>query len=259
MESNMGAADIMRKSGQRLLTADRIGIGLVIIGLAANRLSIFTLGLLGLGIFGPPLLRELGLLKDGDDYTRRAMHRAGFHTMILIVALLTANRILANYADSLPAAWGHHGLFFDLEFLVQLSLVVFTVSYVVQYLGPRQGVARVFAGLGLFTALQAVGWLFMGSATSSDSLMVSLTTLLIGAVFGGLAVLVAKKPRIGGGVLLALFALALVGLGFEITGFDSVPEHAKDQGIFWTYVMSLIWAFVFFGFPGYALFKNPAD
>ncbi len=37
-----------------------------------------------LGGFGPPALRELGILKDDDEYTRNIRWRAGFHTALAI-------------------------------------------------------------------------------------------------------------------------------------------------------------------------------
>jgi len=34
---------------------------------------------MGVGAFGPGILRELGWLKDQDEFQRRAAHRAGYH------------------------------------------------------------------------------------------------------------------------------------------------------------------------------------
>ncbi len=67
-----------------------IAAGLVILGVL---LSIFVaegfLALAGLGAFGPGILRELGLLRDQDEFQRQAAHRAGYHAY-LIGGLATA-------------------------------------------------------------------------------------------------------------------------------------------------------------------------
>ena len=37
----------------------------------------------GLGAFGPGILRELGWLKDQDEFKRQAAHRAGYHAYLI--------------------------------------------------------------------------------------------------------------------------------------------------------------------------------
>ncbi|HSM16107.1 MAG TPA: hypothetical protein VK845_03790 [Gemmatimonadales bacterium] len=54
--------------------------GFVIVGVLL--LMFVAKGLLfvaGLGAFGPGILRELGWLRDQDEFQRRAAHRAGYH------------------------------------------------------------------------------------------------------------------------------------------------------------------------------------
>ena len=61
----------------RTLSADRIGLGLVVLGGVGAVINVPALALMSLGVLGPTLLRELGWLKDDDDFTRRIAHRAG--------------------------------------------------------------------------------------------------------------------------------------------------------------------------------------
>lgn len=241
--------------GSRILTADRIGIALVIISLIGMRMGIFSMGLLGLGVFGPPLLREFGLMRDDDDFTRGVMHRAGFHALLPVVALLTADRIMANYHESLPAAWGQHDLYFDLEFLIQLALVVYVVSFVVQYWGARAGVARVFVGVAVIAVLQILGAHLTHSGAVTA--MVAWSTAIIAAVLCSLGWFASRKPRAAGVVLLVLCAAALVGFGFDIAGADQRPEYVRDNGLVWAVAMAMVWAIVLFGGMGVALLRDP--
>ncbi len=58
--------------------------GLVILGVL---LSMFVaeslLVVAGVGAFGPGILRELGLLRDHDEFQRQAAHRAGYHAYLI--------------------------------------------------------------------------------------------------------------------------------------------------------------------------------
>lgn len=245
--------------GSKLLTADRIGMGMVVVGALAFPLGIAPVGLIGLGVIGPPLLREFGILRDADDYTRLAMYRAGFHSMLLVVLLLLANRIMAFYASSLPAPFGIHGLYFTLEFLIQIALVVFAVSYVVQYWGARIGVARVLIGGCAFAIISSASILL----TQRDMLqtidfVATFGAFAVFAIVGGfVAWLTLQRPRAGGGVLLMLTVLTVGKLVLSFAELDTLPEHIRDQGFFWTTIMSLVWALVLFGSLGIALLRNP--
>ena len=245
--------------GSKLLTADRIGIGMVVAGALAWPLGIAPLGLVGLGVIGPPLLRELGVLRDADDYTRQAMYRAGFHAMLLLVLFLLANRIMAYYAGRLPEPFGVHGLYFTLEFLIQIAIVVFAVSYVVQYWGPRVGVARVLIGGVAFLIINSAAVMFSqrNHLAMIDLFATTGAFLAIAAVIGFLSWMTLQRPRAGGCVLLLLMVLATGRIVLDIAGLDSAPEHLRDQGMFWADVMALVWAIVLFGAMGVALLRNP--
>jgi len=244
-------------TGMKILTADRIGLGMVVLGMVGPGIGVPSLGLIGFGVVGPPLLREFGLLHDDDDFTRQAAHRAGFRTMLLVVTLLLANRILMMFESSLPAAFGQHDLYFPLEFLIQVSLGVFAISYVLEYWGTRLGVARVLVGVGVIVGLQAVRYLAQ-SAIWSPTLDAVYLLAVAGIIvfFAGLAWLVKEKPRAGGVTLLVLLVISGWMVGIQIASLDSLPEHVRNQGMFWATITGLVWALILFGALGVALLRD---
>ena len=246
------------RSKTKLLTADRLGIGMIVVGALAWPLGIAPLGLVGLGVIGPPLLRELGLLRDADDYTRQAMYRAGFHALLLVVALLIANRILAFYASRLPAPFGVHGLYFTLEFLIQIALVVYAVSYVLQYWGPRVGAARVLIGGCLFAVVSSVGALISmrDQVQGTDVIMNLVAFFGIALAVAILAWITLRRPRLGGGILLVLTVLILGKLVLLFAGMGPPQGQPAIQGMFWTTIMSMLWVLVLSGALGVALMRN---
>lgn len=77
------------------------------------------------------------------------------------------------------------------------------------------------------------------------------------ATSSDLAWLIAKRPRVGGVLLIALMLFAVYWIVVAFSSLDQLPEHIRDQGMFWTYVMSLVWVLVLFGALGVALFRDP--
>ncbi len=71
--------------------------GLVILGLLL--MAFVSEGLLvvaGLGAFGPGILRELGWLKDQDEFQRQAAHRAGYHAYLIVSAIASARPVCSH-------------------------------------------------------------------------------------------------------------------------------------------------------------------
>ena len=238
----------------KLLTADRIGLGLVALGTVGAVVNLPMLALASLGVLGPPVLRELGWLNDDDDFTRQAAHKAGFQTMVLLMALLVADRLLMRLGDSLPPAFGGDGLYYPLENTISTGLAVFAVSYVMQYWGVRVGAVRVIVGVGVLTALTGVSNILLGLRFGMNR--IDFGAFLIVPVILLLALLVHRRPRLGGGLILALVGLAVYGLGRMLAGLDSMPDHVRQQGMFWGLMTAVISLVVIFGPVGLALLRD---
>ena len=53
--------------------------GMVVAGFLLTGISWWFLLLAAFGTFGPGILREMGWLRDQDEFQRQAVHRAGYH------------------------------------------------------------------------------------------------------------------------------------------------------------------------------------
>ena len=160
--------------------------------LLAITVDMAFLVLAALGTFGPGILRELGWLRDQDECQRQAARRAGYHAYlaggfaaILVVALLRAGT--ANLDGPAQAA----------ALVLVVMWLTWLFSAVLSFWGPQRAASRLLVVFGSFWLLFVV--LSHGKEPAS-LLMESLVVL----PFFGLAWLVRRWPRIGGGLLLGV-------------------------------------------------------
>jgi hypothetical protein len=161
-------------------------------------LSLFVamgfLVLVGLGAFGPGLLRELGWLRDEDEFQRQAAYRAGYvaylvggFTAVLVISVLKWRE--ANLDG--PVAW------------VGLVLIVMWGSWLfaslLRYWGARKMTSRLLVIFGLFWAAFVVG----GHWTEPAALLME---SLVVVPFFLLAWSAGRFPRATGTILLVLAA-----------------------------------------------------
>ncbi len=184
----------VKRQGWRPTQTNLIASAVILAGLALMALSWWFMLLVGLGIFGPGLLREFGWLRDKDEFQRGADHRAGYHAFLA-----------AGLAATLLIAWVRTGereikdpqelgtLFFA------LLIFVWIFSSLLAYWGSQKTAARILTGFGL-------GWLIFVIASNLGpewrgwgGLFMS---LLVPLPFFVLAWLARPLPRIAGGALL---------------------------------------------------------
>ncbi len=186
-----------------------IAAGLVILGVL---LSMFVaegfLALAGLGAFGPGILRELGLLRDQDEFQRPAAHRAGYHAY-LIAGLATAFVVSALRSREATLE--------DSSEWVMLILVVLWTTWLfsalLAYWGARKTASVVLSVFGSFWAV-----FVLASITSTESQDVTAVNMLLASLMGSIVVvpffvlarMAGRRPRGTGVALLAVAALFLV-------------------------------------------------
>ena len=187
-----------------------ISAGLVILGLLLD--TFVAEGLLvvaGLGAFGPGILRELGWLRDKDEFQRNAAHRAGYHayliggfTTILIVSAIR---------------WGGRDVKVSSEWIMLILVILWMtwlISTLLAYWGASKTASRVLMVFGSFWAVFFLAHI-VGGLTGPEPLQ--LTGVLFGFVLVGpfflLAWTAGRWPRQTGAVLLAVSALLLVIIG----------------------------------------------
>lgn len=167
--------------------------------------------LAGLGAFGPGFLRELGWLRDHDEFQRAAAHRAGYHAY-LIGGLLTV---------TLASALGwREGRIPDAAEWLRLILIVLWLTWLFSalsaYWGARKTASRVLLTFGSFWALFVIAELvgdFQLPRNAHDFWM-GLLGLGAGVMFVGPFFLLAwsagRWPRRTGIILLGVAAVFAV-------------------------------------------------
>jgi len=187
-------------------------------GLVAGTLVILGVGLFmfvhkgllvvaGLGTFGPGILRELGWLRDQDEFQRQAAHRAGYHAYLVggAVALLVF-AALEVWETQLEASseW------------VLLILVVLWLAWMfsslLEYWGARRTAATVLVVFGSFWAVFAIATMISeaGSTDAATALMGLLASVGLVGPFFLLAWAAGRWPRLTGALLLLVSAVFLI-------------------------------------------------
>ena len=78
--------------------------GIAITGLLLTGLSWWFFLLVALGTLGPGILRELGWLRDRDEFQRRADHRAGAYSATSFSGIRTISEIVPISSDNVGIA-----------------------------------------------------------------------------------------------------------------------------------------------------------
>jgi hypothetical protein len=190
---------------RKLPSADWIAVGLAMLGLMLGRISLPWSGLLGLAVFGPSVLRELGWLRDSDEWQSRIMHRAGFHAAVALALFIFLQRVLPAYDHQYPELQPGPGVWFDSRFLWQTLVMVFLVSYLIQYWGPVQGPVRILLGFSGFFLIDN-----LVLAVRHGMWQNVLPGLISALVLAGLGLAARRWPRVMGGILLLICLLPMV-------------------------------------------------
>jgi len=192
--------------------------GLVITGFWLASLSWWFLLLTGLGTLGPGILRELGWLRDKDEFQRRADHRAGYHAF-LVTGLLAF--VLVAFFRSGERAIENTGEVATL-FLVLLWFT-WLLSSAVAYWGALRAASRMLIVFGsvvlIFTVVSNLGPEWTGWTAL-------LLHPLLSAPFFVLAWLSGRWPRVTGSLLLAIsvfFFFWLFG-GFKDSNLNPITD-----------------------------------
>ncbi len=167
--------------------------GLVIGGFLLTEVNWWFLLLVAAGTFGPGILRELGRLRDKDEFQRQAAHRAGYHAFLTVgvVAFL----LVAFFRTGGTVEHPHRLV----TFLLALLWFTWFLSSLLAYWGAQKTATRILIAFGSVWFVFAIisnlgpewtGWLAL------------LLHPLLAAPFFVLAWLSWRWPRIAGVMLL---------------------------------------------------------
>lgn len=187
------------------------------------------------GIFGPNLLRALGLLRDQDELQREASQRAAMHAY-LIGGLFTTILIVV-------LEWGSADLddnAYSAAILLCAFLVPYFLSYLTSFWGPVKAAQRILLTFGLF-------WLLFNILGHLRSPVTMLMQCLVALPFFVLAFTGRRFPRATGVILLALAIFFFIAFDLY-TGFLSSENFGKMA------VILLLWLPL--AYSGVALFRD---
>ncbi len=171
---------------------------LVILGFALTGIDWGFLALSALGTFGPGILREIGWLRDKDEFEMRAARRAGYHAYLaggLLVFLLVAKfRSLAGAAD-VPTPMDHPS---ELATAILVTMwFTWLVSSLLSYWGALKTVRRILYGFGAV-------WLGFNILSGEGDWQISAMQSLLAVPFFALAWASGRWPRFAGVLLLTV-------------------------------------------------------
>jgi hypothetical protein len=180
---------------------------LVILGLLLSMLvGMGFLILAGLGAFGPGILRELGWLRDQDEFQREAAYRAGYLAYLTggFAAVLAISALRLRDANlEGPAGW------------IMLVLVILWTTWLfsslLRYWGAKKTASRVLIVFGSFWVIFVIAAI-IGEPPSTP--LEAMLAMLMGSVvvvpFFVLAWTAGRRPRGTGAVLLVVAAFLFV-------------------------------------------------
>jgi hypothetical protein len=203
--------------------ATLIATGLVILGMALTEVSWWFLVLVGLGALGPGALRELGWLKDKDEYQLRAAQRAGYHAFLIggfVAVLLTA--YFRTGERQIKDAQSLADLFLVLLWCTWLFSSLFA------YWGAKRTAVRILVIFGTFWLLFVVAESLGERASLLGFVMHSLPAL----PFFLLAFLGCRWPRAAGAALMAAAAFFVYFFGWYKVGAMGFVNQTVTMIIF---------------------------
>lgn len=200
------------RNGMRLPSTPGLVAGLlvvvgVLLWMFVDRSLLFVAGL---GAFGPGILRELGWLRDQDEFQRQAAHRAGYHAWLtggLAAVLVVSGLEWSGSGEVARVEW--------IRFILVLMWLSWLFSALLAYWGARPMARRVLLVFGSFWLVFVAAELISDSATSSagDMLLGSAAGIGLVAPFLVLSWTAARWPRVTGAILLIVAALFVVVFG----------------------------------------------
>ncbi len=184
-----------------LIAAGLVILGLLLMAFVAEGLLVVA----GLGAFGPGILRELGWLKDQDEFQRQAAHRAGYHAYLIggLAAVLAVSGLRWRDASQNGAEW--------ILLILVILWMTWLFSALLAYWGARKTASRVLLTFGAFWAVFVIASVIGESKNAAEFLLGSLMGSIVVVPFLVLARMAGRWPRRRtGAVLLAVAALLLV-------------------------------------------------
>ncbi|MBK8167869.1 MAG: hypothetical protein IPK64_18140 [bacterium] len=188
---------------RRPATATLAGAVLVVAGFLLAGVSWWFFILSGAGACGPGILRELGVLKDKDEFQRRAAHRAGYHAFLatgffgfVLVALVRVTKSeLKNPAELATL-------------MLAMLWLTWLLSSLMTFWGARKASTRLLLGFG-------AAWLAFALADAGRQPIGWLMASLPALPFFALALLAWRLPRLAGALMVVVATAMYLFMGYH--------------------------------------------
>ena len=187
---------------------------LVILGFSLTAIDWRFLSLSAIGAFAPGILREMGILRDKDEFERLASYRAAYHAYLLtgLLAFLSIGPLRA-----------HETIKIDPEPVVSTFLIIlwFTwlLSSLIAFWGPRRMATRILIAFGIV-------WLMFNILDNLNNPMALIMQSILAVPFFAMAYVARKWPRIAG-----ILLLGFSGFFFYFFNLDKVfTENPFERG-----------------------------
>ena len=230
---------------RKLPSLDWLAFGIGVGAMFLHYLWPPLLAVVALAVFAPSILRELGIIKDADEYTLGVMRRAGFHAALAVGALIFLDHALAIMGLHPGRQSPAEPMVLGSETLRKALIWVFLISYLIQYWGARGGVARVLLGAAVMTLAPVAFLLSPGDYPWPGTF----AAVAIGSavVMAALAWIVNRTPRAGGALLVTVCIVALAALA---------KTGLADPRARWGVISVMLQAALVFGVTGVALLRE---
>ncbi|MEN8006272.1 MAG: hypothetical protein ABFS42_04620 [Candidatus Krumholzibacteriota bacterium] len=159
--------------------------------------------LMGVGIFGPGILREFGWLRDKDEFELRAARRAGFHAYL--VGGLMIFSLVALYRHEEPVIEEPSSLVLSIFVVMWFTWLL---SSLLAYWGSLKMARRLLYAFGTV-------WLLFNIAAGEGNWVTSFMQSLLAVPFFAAAVLANRFPRIVGLLLIGISVFLFFFFGWE--------------------------------------------
>jgi hypothetical protein len=173
------------------------GVLVVVGGLLAVTVDMVFVVVFGAGVFGPGVLREVGLLDDQDEFQREAARTAGYRAylaagLVLVVWLAVVRR-------GTPSIEGDLAMTVTMALL--LLIVVWLLSSLLAFWGPVRATSTILLAFGSFWLL----FILLSHVSEPGNLLIE---ILVAAPFFILAWAARRWPRPAGAILVLVGAFA---------------------------------------------------
>ena len=159
------------------------------------------LGLFGAGLFGPTLLRELGVMRWEDEFQRDTATRAALHAFLATGTLLTVIMAFNGFTGSYDNDGKHFQDALPASTAFFLLVLTWYLSRLLQYWGPRKAAFRIWGFMWIIWLLLTLTLILGGNREALDLSMTKLIKMLLSSLPCLLLALASLRwPRLTGAV-----------------------------------------------------------